>query len=201
MRAREGAAYLSASVFYSRYRDFIESLVDTGVSPATGLIEFQSQNLTRVRIFGAELLGAWPLERLAPSLTGLTARASLSYARGDDLASDRPLGSIDPPRAVLGLRYDAPSGRWNVEALGTLVDAQDRVADAAQFRAPGYAVFDLLANLRLADSARLGVGVFNIADRKYWEWADVRGRPASDPAIDRYTRPGRAVGVNLKLEW
>lgn len=201
VRAHEGAAYFSASVFYSRYRDFIESRVDTGVNPATGLIEFQSQNLTKVRIWGAELLAAWPLERLAPGLTGLTARASVSHARGDDLAGDRPLGSVDPTRAVLGLRYDAPSGIWNVEALATLVDAQDRVASAAQFRAPGYAVIDLLANLRIADFARLGVGVFNVADRKYWEWADVRGRPASDPAIDRYTRPGRAVGVNVKLEW
>lgn len=203
IRARSGAAFLSTSAFYSRYEDFIESLVNLGVDPATGLVNFQSQNLGKVRVYGVELLAAYPLERLSSRLVGLTVRSSMSYARGENLESDQPLNSIDPPRAVVGLRYDAASGRWGSELVATLVERQDRVDDTAapQFRSPGYATFDLLANLALTGNARLNAGVFNLFDRKHWEWADVRGRTLDDPAIDRYTRPGRAVAVNLRLEW
>ncbi|HEY8509910.1 MAG TPA: hypothetical protein VIL32_16215 [Steroidobacteraceae bacterium] len=48
---------------------------------------------------------------------------------------------------------------------------------------------------------RIHLGVLNIADRKYREWADVRGRPATDVALDRFTRPGRTVAANVKLDW
>ena len=42
------------SVFHSRYRDFIESKVNLGPDPATGTMLFQSRNVARAVIEGAE---------------------------------------------------------------------------------------------------------------------------------------------------
>jgi hemoglobin/transferrin/lactoferrin receptor protein len=48
---------------------------------------------------------------------------------------------------------------------------------------------------------RLNFGVFNLLDRKYWEWSDVRGRPANDPVIDRYSRPGIHARVSASYRF
>ena len=45
---------LTASVFQTEYGDFIESKVNLGVDPATGVTLFQSQNVAEARIYGAE---------------------------------------------------------------------------------------------------------------------------------------------------
>ena len=58
------AVALTASVFHTEYSDFIESKVNLGVDPVTGVTLFQSQNVAEARIYGAELdariaAGAW----------------------------------------------------------------------------------------------------------------------------------------------
>jgi hemoglobin/transferrin/lactoferrin receptor protein len=55
--------------------------------------------------------------------------------------------------------------------------------------------------MHLGEHVKLNAGIYNVTDEKYWEWADVRGRPATDVAIDRYTRPGRNVSASLKVEF
>ena len=47
----------------------------------------------------------------------------------------------------------------------------------------------------------LRAGVLNLTDRKYFEWANVRGRLASDPVIDRYSSPGISGIVSLSAGW
>ena len=42
-------------------------------------------------------------------------------------------------------------------------------------------------------------GVFNLFDRKYWLWSDVRGLVNPGASIDRYTQPGRNFGIQAKL--
>jgi hemoglobin/transferrin/lactoferrin receptor protein len=43
--------------------------------------------------------------------------------------------------------------------------------------------------------------LFNIFDRKYWSWADIRGLPADDPDLERFTAPGRNASVSLTIDW
>ena len=76
-----------------------------------------------------------------------------------------------------------------------------RLADPADFAAPGSGGADLLAHWDFAPGATLNAGVFNLADRKYWDWADVPGVAADSAVLDRYTRPGRNVGVSLAVSW
>jgi hemoglobin/transferrin/lactoferrin receptor protein len=200
LRAASERAQGHVSVFYSEYDNFIESKVNLGVDPETGQLTFQSQNRAEARIYGVEAKAVVDLDALAD---GLWLKAALAYARGDDVERDQPLNTVDPAKAVIGVEYEAPGGRWGAEVVTTLVAAKRRVDESGPelFRAPGYATVDLLGFYRLSRNVRLNWGVFNITDRKFWDWADVRGLEADEPLIDLYTRPGANASVSLSARW
>jgi hemoglobin/transferrin/lactoferrin receptor protein len=113
------------------------------------------------------------------------------------------LNSVDPLKGVLGIAYASTSDRWGAELVLTAVDRKDRIDESAgpQFSSPGYELLDLLAHVNLGERTTLRLGLTNLSDEKYWEWSDVRGRPAGDPAIDRYTRPGRAASASINFRF
>jgi len=44
-------------------------------------------------------------------------------------------------------------------------------------------------------------GVFNLTDRKYWLWQDIRGLAASSTVRDAYTQPGRNGSVSISYRF
>ena len=62
-------------------------------------------------------------------------------------------------------------------------------------------MLDLLAHWHFAPGAKVNVGVLNLTDKKYTDWADVNGILASSLVLDRYTRPGRSLSASLSLSW
>jgi hemoglobin/transferrin/lactoferrin receptor protein len=193
---------LSLTGYANRYDDFIESLIALDPSDpqaVPGLITFQSRNLTEVSIRGAELAAALDGRALTPALEGVSLRLSAAYARGQDETADEPLASVDPLKLVAGVAYEHGAG-WGVELIGTGVRAQTRVPGLAS---SGYAVFDLLAWWRPRPWLAVNGGVFNLADRSYIEWADARiaGLPENSAVRDRFTRPGRNLGLSVRLDY
>jgi hemoglobin/transferrin/lactoferrin receptor protein len=203
LRLQNRTVTLGASVFRTDYRDFIESKVNIGVDPVSGYTLFQSRNVAEARIVGFEMDARLDAAVLAPSLQGWTGRFAASWVRGDDLTRDEPLNSIDPPQAVLGARYEAASARWAVELVLTAVEAQRRVDESAAdlYQTDGYATVDLLGQWRVSDRVRLDVGLFNVTDAEYIEWADVRGRAADDVLVPYYTRPGFNASATLRYDF
>ncbi|MFO1078924.1 MAG: TonB-dependent hemoglobin/transferrin/lactoferrin family receptor [Planctomycetota bacterium] len=197
--AGDGVLQGTVSAFVTRYRDLIESKVNLGRDPLSGYTIFQSRNRARARIEGAELDGRADLGRWRGALQGWSLRLSLAWTRGDDTATNRPLNTIDPPRGIFALRYAAPHGRWHLEGVLTAVAAQDRLDESTTplAHAGGHATIDLLGRYAFSDRLELRAGLFNLADRRYVEWADIRGRAPNDPQLDLYTRPGRSVSLSL----
>ena len=202
------AVYASLSGYHNRYKDFIASQVAVSQPPQTPLIVFQSLNVAEARIQGVELKAGVDLGGFSNAMTGWSLRGAASYARGDDLTDDVPLNSVDPLRATLGVAYEHDA--WGVELAGTFARRKDRVADPAPparyYRPDGYAVADLLAHWSFAPGAKLNVGVFNLFDATYTDWADVTGVTVPTLAanafrLDRYTRPGRNVSMSIAVEW
>lgn len=198
VRAEAENAYVSLATFYNDYKDFIASLNFVGVQ--NGLQVFQSQNLSEAHIYGAELRGDVTLldDRIR-------VRTSVAYARGSGRstgqAEDRPLSSVDPLKVVLGVAYQ-PSRDWYVELIGTAVDRHSRVDQTTpQFVPAGYFVLDLLAGVNIGEHVQLKAGVFNLTDKKYWEWSDVRGTAPTSAVLDRYTRPGINAGATIGLQF
>ena len=61
----------------------------------------------------------------------------------------------------------------------------------------GFATIDLTGQWRISDRWRFNAGIFNLADRSYYEWADVRGRIPDDPLLELFQQPGRNLSVTL----
>jgi hemoglobin/transferrin/lactoferrin receptor protein len=193
------AGSVAASVFYTDYQDFIESKVNLGRDPVTGVTLFQSQNVAEARIYGAELAATGRLGDWTPRLEGWSARLAAAWSRGEDLVHDEPLNSVDPASAVLALGYEAQSGRWGGELVTSAVAAKDDVDDsrADLYQTDGYVTLDLLAHYEFGNGVRVNAGVFNLTDAEYTEWADVRGRTVGDPLIPYYARPGRNASITV----
>jgi len=83
--------------------------------------------------------------------------------------------------------------------MNTLVAEQDRVDNTAGelFQPSGYGLLDLTAFVNFGPRLRMRAGVFNIGDKKYWEWGNLHGLAATDPAADFYTAPGRNASLSL----
>lgn len=201
LRWQGEAVQATVSVYENRYRDLIESRANLGIDPASGALVFQSVNRDRARIRGIEAeagidFGAW-----RASLDGWRLRASAAWSRGDDTARDVPLNGIDPASLVLGLGYDARDGHWGMELVGTGVRRKTRLDERAGplFAPPGHASFDLLAWYAPRERVRIHLGLFNLADRRYWDWGSLRGIAANTHNLGFYTRPGRSASLSIDL--
>jgi hemoglobin/transferrin/lactoferrin receptor protein len=199
MRARGDFGFVDLTHFQNRYANFIESFVLVGVD--NGVSVFQSQNLSRVKIRGAELRGELSLGAWQRRFERYSLRAAASVQSGDDLAASQPLNSIDPRRAVLGVVRQGEATR--LELAGTFVSRKARVDEraGALLLPGGYATLDLLSQWQVSHAIRLDAGLFNLTDRQYFDWADVRGRRANDPAALRFSRPGRSLGAALHFSF
>ena len=196
-RLKAGSVEAMATAFYTRYSDLILSRTPLAcpadpacVPGATGT--FQSRNVAEARIYGIEARVAWRFAK------GWTARAAFSAPRGDDTGKDVPLNSIDPPRLVAGVGYEAP--RWGAAVHLTHSRAPTRVDRTVglNFVPPGWTTADLTAWWKPLPSLEVAAGAFNLADRKYWLWSDVRNLTNITAGFDRYTQPGRNYGVNAR---
>jgi len=195
------------AVFYNKYRDFIN---EDAVTPGYDEPTFQSANIKHATIKGAEIKGRLNLDAFgAPQ--GLYTQGSVAYAYGRNNDNGEPLNSVNPLTGVFGLGYD----RDNYGGLlsWTLVKRKDRVDDSnfkspdgvsSQFKTPGFGVLDMSAYYKVSDDVTFSGGVYNLTDKKYWLWDDVRGYDSvgeasvTQPAnLDRLTQPGRNFAVNL----
>jgi hemoglobin/transferrin/lactoferrin receptor protein len=197
LRSRGAWGSFDLSVYHNDYDDFIESLVSLGINPETGLLVFQSQNLTDVRIRGIEAATTLNLDTWTDLLEDWQLRASVAYADGEDQSRDVALDSIEPLTAVVGMRWLPNWAPVDLEIVATAVGRQDDLNDPALFQAPGYVTIDLLAGWQINPSMSLRAGLFNLTDRQYWAWSNVRGRPADSLSLDRFTQPGFNAGASF----
>lgn len=207
LRASGRIGWFSVSAYENRYRDFIESQAFVGEDPDSGLMLFQSINLSRVKIRGAEARYGLNFGAFAPALDGWSLKGSLASARGDDTTAHQPLVSIDPARAVLGIGWDREN--WGAELIGTAVARKGRLPvetdpsaspQAPLFNAPGYATLDLYAHWKPTPRIEVFGAVTNLGNRRYWNWGNVAGFGES-PTIDRYSAAGRALRVGVRANF
>ncbi|WP_243708028.1 TonB-dependent hemoglobin/transferrin/lactoferrin family receptor [Luteimonas arsenica] len=202
LRYNGDAVYASLSGYYNRYDDFIESMAFVGFNDA-GLMVFQSRNVSEAEIHGVEFKAGVDFGQLSPAWDGWSLRAAAAWSRGEDETSGQPLESVDPLTASLGLAWRGE--RWGAELAGRFAGRRDRLPEAPEgstyFESPGYAVLDLYAHWNFAPGARFDVGVFNLADRKYWNAGALPLVSGGSATIDRYSAAGRNFAVNFSVEW
>ncbi|KQS03856.1 TonB-dependent receptor [Sphingomonas sp. Leaf357] len=212
---------LSGTAFRSRFRDFIDQVQVSGAFTAASPAVFQYINRGRVKIEGLEARG----EARLP--IGLGVRAAASYAKGrvespnatTGVVETLPLDSVDPVKFVAGIFYQPEDGPVRAELAAThaagkkLSDTNNscnvpaRAATSTTpavpatycFTPPGFWIFDATVSLKVRDHATVRAGVFNITDKKYFWWSDVRGLSATSVVQDAYSQPGRNAGVSVSF--
>ncbi|AHL73666.1 TonB-dependent receptor [Stutzerimonas stutzeri] len=196
------------AAFYNRYRDFIE---EDALGGGGSYTTFQSTNIDKAVIRGLEAHGRLELDAFGlPS--GLYSQGSIAYAWGENQDTGKPLNSVNPLTGVFGLGYDEADGNYGALLNWTLVRRKTRVDDdtynaadgSTQFRTPGFGVLDLTGYYRITPDVTLNAGLYNLTDKTYWLWDDVRGYDSTGEAgflapanLDRLTQPGRNASVNI----
>ncbi|GAC1032918.1 TonB-dependent receptor [Pseudomonas sp. No.21] len=201
----EGGSF-DVAAFYNEYRDFID---ENASVPSTG-VTFKSVNIRHASIRGVEAKGRLDLEQFG-AFPGLYTQGSIAYARGRNDETGAPLNSVNPLTGVFGLGYDQDEYgallSWTLSKRKTRVDGSTFKApdgSGSQFKTPGFGILDLTGYYRLTDDLTLNAGLYNLTDKKYWLWDDVRGYDGVGEAgvtapanLDRLTQPGRNFSVNL----
>ncbi|MBU0864177.1 MAG: TonB-dependent receptor, partial [Alphaproteobacteria bacterium] len=141
--------------------------------------------------------------------SGLYATLALSYAKGDviDPAGGRaPLSTIDPLKLVAGVGYREAQGRFGGQVIMThsarvAASRTTGICTPDCFRPNAFTILDATAFARIVDGLTLRAGVFNILDKKYAWWSDVRGLASTSTVTDAYTQPGRNASVSLSFRF
>ncbi|MBZ8142343.1 TonB-dependent receptor [Rubrivivax gelatinosus] len=200
LRGENGALRWTATVFKSRYKNFIESGVEVGGSGTTlDPTILQAVNLNRVDIRGVEATLDWTVH------PGWTLSARYAHAHGDSREDGlkQALETVEPDKLVLAVKREV--GHFGTEFAVTAMKRQGRYipvdASGTQYVPGGFAVADLSMWWLVRPDTELVFGVTNLFDKKFVQWADARGLSTTTAAIDAFTQPGRNVNASVRYRF
>jgi hemoglobin/transferrin/lactoferrin receptor protein len=178
-RGRAGAWRYQVSAYANNYDDFISQVTTQGstLSPLDPAI-IQYQNLTKVSIRGWDVRTDWAFAR------GWQANAAMSYSQGQQIQNGitAPLNTIQPLRAVFGMRYDAIEWGafanliWNQGKAASNVNFNSNTGGTAnQFLTPASTILNLTGYWKPTKQITLNFNLNNVFNSTYWNWAGVQG--------------------------
>lgn len=215
MRGKSDTMSYEINGFYNRYRDFIDTEMIAYIPPGSSgdpraIRRFQSRNIGSVQIYGIEARGSLSLDPWLKSAHHWKVIGAAQWSRGDDKTHGQPLNSIQPLRLVTTLQWDHSSHRYGTQLTANVVAGKKRVNEDLPRTGPvapkplktgGYATLDAAAYVRLNNQTTLNLAVFNLFNRKYYDWSTVSRLQGNDANLPSYTAPGRHIAASLKVEF
>ena len=192
MKFKNERARAQVTAFYNRYRNFIDR-TEVGTASIGGrpIIQYQYQNLDRVKTYGAEASADYKF------LPGWQVSGSIAWMRGKQ-QDGTPLDSAYPLNGVLGVDY--AQGKWGVDTKLRWSKKHSRVSSDSVFQAPGYGVWDVGAWYKPFKNLEIGATIYNVGNKKYWQHADVAGMNRTS-VMDLYTETGRNFAATVQLKF
>ena len=192
MKFKNERTRAQVTAFYNRYRNFIDR-TEVGTASIGGrpIIQYQYQNLDRVKTYGAEASAAYKF------LPGWQVSGSIAWMRGEQ-QDGKPLDSAYPLNGVLGLDYTQE--KWGVGTKLRWSKKHSRVSSDTVFQAPGYGVWDVGAWYKPFKNLEIGANIYNVGNKKYWQHADVAGMSRTS-VMDLYTESGRNFAATVQLKF
>ena len=205
---------LNLVAYYNKYEDFI-SFEQTGtrcLSPIPGcppsfiggfstnsVLQYQYTNTSKATVYGIELGGEYRL----PEESGLSILYSAALSHGDDDTSDEPLASINPFKLVAGVKYLSSNKKLTSELTATHTGKARVSSDSTTYVPDAQTVLDFINKYKFNDKFDFNIGIYNLADIKYFEYSDVRTVASSTNTdlIDSYSQPGRNVKAGFKFSF
>jgi hemoglobin/transferrin/lactoferrin receptor protein len=188
--------------YTGRYKDFIEQQLIGGTFTATDYGTYQYINLNSARIRGVEARSDL---LLVPDLRWSVAAA---YTRGhsEQGGVKTPLFTVDPLKIVSGLAWEPTDRPYGGEFIAThgarKAASRTGLTCTGGCYTPGsYVVYDAFGWWQLNDNATLRAGIFNVTDKKYAPWGDVRGISNTSTVKDAYSSPGRNLSASIVMQF
>ncbi|MGL9751940.1 MAG: TonB-dependent receptor domain-containing protein [Symbiopectobacterium sp.] len=201
---------LSAAAFYNDYKNFIDNGyyrragnpdLFANLPNTISTLYFLTENRDKAYIYGGELSARFELGTWFEQAKGFSTRLAYGYTQGASKSSasgDRyiNLDTVTPQKAVVGLAYDDPSNTYGAALITTFT--KGKTADYAAgrkrvgngnvlgsenytfMRVPGYGLVDLTAYYRITKNVRVNGGIYNLTDRKYWDYQNSRNIEGTD---------------------
>ncbi|MFZ4877591.1 TonB-dependent hemoglobin/transferrin/lactoferrin family receptor [Janthinobacterium sp. Mn2066] len=210
---------MNLSVYQTEYKDMIEYVIqppDPVNFPTITYGLYRPENIGNARTWGGELnlraeLGTW-----LPAFQGYHANLATGIAKGrayNTLTGETAgLASVAPAKTALSFGYDHSNQLFGVELValhaGEKQAPDDVISGVAtpRFKVPSYTTFDLSSYWNINKHAKLIFGVYNLTDRKYWDYSASRSLPAGTTVatrseIERYAKPGRNIAASLSVNY
>ena len=99
---------------------------------------------------------------------GFSLLSSLAYTYGDDTSSSdsKPLTSIEPFKAILGLKYAALENKWSAQLTNTYVGDARTTSALENNPSESYSVLDFIGDFNVNDRLSLDLGIYNLNDTR-----------------------------------
>lgn len=223
---------LRTALFYNSYKNFIAYTRYTRANnpdrftnvPSNIYTTYQAENRDKAYIYGGEISAKFNFGTWFEQVDGLSATLAYGYTEGKSKSSymgDKyiDLDSVAPMKAIAGVAWDDPAKRYGTALTATFVKGKRATATNREsynntgsaltsssneyMRVPGYGLLDWTAYWQVAKNVKINGGVYNITDRKYWDYLSSRTQEEST-SQDAYDKalavmPGRTwqLGVNI----
>ena len=215
MRGESDIGSYELAAFYNRYSDFIDTQMIAYLPPgqsggARAIRRFQSRNIGEVEIYGIEAKGQMPIGHWFDASDRWRLTGALQWTLGNDKSADQPLNSIQPAKLVTGLRWDERGARYGAQLTGNFAAGKRRVNEVLRqtgptapvpLRTAGYATVDVSGYWRVSRQTTLNIGVYNLFDRQYFDWTNVRGLTGNDVRLAANTSSGRTVSISVRADF
>ena len=187
--------------FWSHFTDRIdgyETLPSDHPLADPGYLVLQYQNKDKAEIYGVEFSSNYNFNK---EPNGFSLINSIAWTEGNDTSSSdyTPLTSIDPFKAIFGLRYDSESEKWGSEIIATYTGVAKTSSSNTNFVPDSNTIFDVITNYNVSDRFSLDVGVYNIFDTKYYKYQTVKTQSPTAANLDRFSEPGTNIQVGFKF--
>jgi hemoglobin/transferrin/lactoferrin receptor protein len=208
---------IQAAAFHTKYKNFIEYAqqpLDPVNYPTITQFLFRPENVGSAKTWGAEVSAQFALKQWSAALDGasvtVAAGVQHSKARNEQTGVEGELASTLPRKISTTFAWDDPAKRGGAALSVFSVHGKQAGPDVvsgttdARFAVPGATVADLTAYWNVGRHVSITAGIYNLADKKYWDYASSRSLAAGTTAtaladIERQARPGRYGAVTLKV--
>ncbi|WP_241047739.1 TonB-dependent receptor domain-containing protein [Achromobacter xylosoxidans] len=184
-----------------------------------------AENRDKAYIYGAEVVTRIDYGALFGAAQGLSSTFAVGYNQGKSKSSYSgdgwvELDSVLPVKAIASLAWDDPQNRYGASITATFVKGKQAVDPVRQnfpnngsltfeaysgkyeknyMRIPGYSIFDLAAYYNVKKHLTVAMGIYNLANRKYWEYASNRKMTMASDQDQRDIALGVAPGRTYQL--
>jgi len=189
LRGRYPKFDYNLAAFYNKYENFIDQFQTVAFAP---LLTFQTINVDEAQISGYEF--DFNLYR-NENRRGFSLFSNMAFATGDNLTDNQPLDTVNPFEAKYGIRYRSNNNKWITKLTNTYVSEARVPSGTTTFVPDAYTVSDLELIFRPKETFELTAGIYNLFDKAYYNYQDVKGKAKDLSNLTRFTQPE----LNIKL--